>query len=106
MINKHPLFQIIMDVIPNPMILTNGIELVGCNKNFLDFFNYKDLGHFKQFNDSVSNLFIEHDEYFSLSSINKNVLWTDYIYHNNFNTDNKLVICQVSPRCTISKAIS
>ena len=79
MIN-NPIFQIIMDTIPNPAIITDGRQLVRANKCFLDFFNYKDLNLFIENNSCVCRLFIDNSEYFSLNKINKTTLWTDYIY--------------------------
>ena len=71
-----------MDTIPNPVIITNEVNLVKCNRSFFDFFNYTDLERFTQHNNCVCDLFIHDDDYFSLASIDKDTLWTDYIYNN------------------------
>lgn len=102
MINA-PIFQIIIDTIPNPVIIMNGHELIKCNKNFLKFFNYSKLENFKEYNSEVASLFIENDNYFSLASIEENTFWTDYIYKNEkehivsmLNQDGQLISFELS----------
>ena len=82
MINQ-PIFQIIIDTIPNPVIIMNGSELMKCNKNFLSFFNYRNFEDFQDNCSDISTLFVQDNKHFSLDSIDQNTLWTDYIYNDN-----------------------
>jgi len=77
---NNPLFKTTINLIPNPIIILNGVELILSNDNFLSFFNYKNLEEFIKHNSSVSNLFIQHEDYFSLDKIDESILWTDYVY--------------------------
>ncbi len=77
---EHKIFKTTINIIPNPIIVTNGSELIISNNNFLNFFNYKNLEEFVKYNSNICNLFIQHKDYFSLDSIDENILWTDYIY--------------------------
>ncbi len=77
---NNPLFRTTINIIPNPIIIINSSELVVSNDNFLSFFNYKNIEEFVEYNGCVSNLFIQHKDYFSLDKIDENILWTDYVY--------------------------
>lgn len=77
--NKH-LTQSIINAIPNPIVVTDGISTLISNQHFLEFFNMNNLKEFLEKRNCVSELFQEQDGFFSLSSINKDILWTDYIY--------------------------
>ena len=80
MINE-PLFQTIMDTIPNPAIITNSSDILKCNQSFLEFFDYKDLSDFFKHEKSLGSLFLQHEDYFSLEKLPDNELWMDYIYN-------------------------
>ena len=66
---KNNTLQIVIDTIPNPAIITDGDHLLQCNQNFLNFFGMKDLEEFLKYTDCVCNLFINHEDYFSLEKI-------------------------------------
>jgi len=82
---KNELFLIAINTIPNPVIITNGKELIISNDYFLSFFNYKNIEEFVKYNSCVCNLFIQHKDYFSLDQIDKNTLWTDYLFNSKSN---------------------
>lgn len=84
------MFQIIIDTIANPVIITDGRNLLKSNKEFINFFNYKDIEDFTKHNGCVCHLFLKDDDYFSLAKIDESVLWTDYIY--NHDKDHKVLI--------------
>ena len=77
-----PVYQKIIDTIPNPVIITDGQLLDKCNKAFLNFFGIKSLEEFLKDHECVCELFIPHKDYFSLDLISKETLWTDYLYKN------------------------
>lgn len=85
MINNKT-FLTTIELIPNPIIITSGEELLITNQSFLDFFDYKNLNEFVKYNSCVCNLFVQHEDYFSLNLIDENTLWTDYIYETNSHT--------------------
>ena len=86
MINNK-IFSTTIELIPNPIIVTSGKKLLTSNQAFLDFFNYNTLEEFIKYNQCVCNLFVQHEDYFSLSLIDENTLWTDYIYENGNNAE-------------------
>ncbi|MDF1875471.1 GGDEF domain-containing protein [Sulfurimonas sp. SAG-AH-194-I05] len=77
---SQPIFQAIINSIPNPIIITNGNKIFKSNDIFIDFFHYKNLDDFMNENSCVCNLFIEDDAYFSLASIDENISWVEYIH--------------------------
>jgi len=81
MINNEP-FLITIELIPNLVIVTSGTTILLSNESFLDFFNYKDLSEFNKYNDNISDLFSQYEDYFSLDIVDENILWTDYLYQN------------------------
>ena len=83
-----PDFQTIIDTVPNPVIITNGKKIKKSNTEFLSFFNYETLEDFNKHHDCVCDLFISHEDSFSLENIDTNILWTDYIYTDYTNYNN------------------
>ena len=79
---RNKIFIATINIIPNPIIVTNGYEIVIANGNFLSFFNCKSLEEFVKYNANIENLFIKNKDYFSLDVIDDDILWTDYIYKN------------------------
>ena len=79
---KNEIFITTINIIPNPIIITNGNKVVIANDNFLSFFNYKSLEDFVKYNSNIGNLFIKNKDYFSLDAIDDDILWTDYVYKN------------------------
>lgn len=75
-------YQKIIDTIPNPVIITDGKLLERCNKAFLDFFGIESREEFLKDHECVCELFIPHKDYFSLELIDKDTLWTDYLFKN------------------------
>jgi diguanylate cyclase (GGDEF)-like protein len=75
-------YQKIIDTIPNPVIITDGQLMAKCNKAFLKFFGIKSREEFLESHDCVCDLFIPHKDYFSLDLIDKDTLWTDYLFEN------------------------
>lgn len=85
MLSNKPLTQKIINAIPNPIVITNGTKMVMANQNFLEFFEVSTIEQFLQEHKCVCELFQDKDGYFSLSKIDKNTLWTDYIFNSNKN---------------------
>ncbi len=79
---KNEIFITTINIIPNPIIITNGNKVVIANDNFLSFFNYKSLEDFVKYNSNIGNLFIKNKDYFSLDAIDDDISWTDYVYKN------------------------
>lgn len=77
---NNKLFLIAINTIPNPVIITDGKELIIANDDFLNFFNYKNLDEFINKEGCICKLFVKHKDYFSLDSIDENTIWTDYLY--------------------------
>lgn len=75
--------QSIINVIPNPIVITDGMNMSMCNQSFLDFFKFNRLGEFLEKYNGVCDLFQEKEGYFSLTSINDKTLWTDYFLQSN-----------------------
>ena len=73
--------QSIIDIIPNPIIIRDNKKMLMCNKNFLEFFELNNLNDFIQEHKCVCELFQDKKEYFSLSTIDKNTLWSEYIFN-------------------------
>ena len=88
---KNEVFLTTINLISNPIIVTNGAELIVSNDNFIEFLNYKSLEEFVKCNSCVCNLFIKDKNYFSNELISDDTLWTDYIYEHNNCNDNILV---------------
>ena len=80
MLTNREFTQQIIDHIPNPLIITDTVKLRMCNKYFLEFFDYKSPDDFLKEHNCVCELFEDKEGYFSLNSIDKNTLWTDYLY--------------------------
>ena len=101
---NNKLFLIAINTIPNPVVITNGEELLIANDDFLNFFDYKNLAEFIKTNGCICKLFVHHKDYFSLDCIDDNILWTDYLYSNKtklatvsiLDKDNNPVIFKIS----------
>jgi len=78
---NNKLFLIAINTIPNPVVITNGKELLIANDDFLSFFNYANLEAFVEHNSCVCNLFIQNDDCFSLDKIDENTLWTYHLFN-------------------------
>ncbi|QOP42183.1 GGDEF domain-containing protein [Sulfurimonas marina] len=79
MINNST-FLTTIDIIPNPLIVTNGEKILLSNKSFLDFLGLESLEQLQTLCKCVCHLFIEYDGFFSLKDLKDGELWVDYIY--------------------------
>ncbi|PHM16774.1 MAG: hypothetical protein CJD30_09970 [Sulfuricurvum sp. PD_MW2] len=71
----------VINSIPNPVILTNGKELQSANSAFLDFLGNNSTEEFNNTHKCVSDLFIEHQGFFSPSKIITDENWIDYLFY-------------------------
>lgn len=78
-INKQ-ITQKIINTIPNPIIIKTGAKMQMANQNSLEFFEENSIEEFLRDHNCVCELFQEKQGYFSLSLINDNTIWTDYLY--------------------------
>jgi len=83
MLSNTQITQQIINAIPNPILITNGEQMLMCNKNLLEFFEANNINDFLQEHKCVCHLFQDKEEYFSLSTIDNNTLWTEHIFHSN-----------------------
>ena len=83
MLTNKQTTQSIINVIPNPVIIIDGKKIIMANKNFLEFFKMSSLEQFLQKYKCICDLFQDKDGYFSLSSIDENIIWTEHIYTSN-----------------------
>lgn len=79
MINEET-FQIVVDAIPNILIMTDGKKIVKSNRAFLNFFSLNSLQEFSRRHQCVCDFFIRYKDYFTSDMIEEDVLWTDYLY--------------------------
>ena len=73
--------QQIINAIPNPLIVTDGSKVELCNKNFLEFFDFHSIDAFSEKHNCICELFQDKENHFSLSSIDNNTVWTEYIFN-------------------------
>jgi diguanylate cyclase (GGDEF)-like protein len=71
--------QAILDSTNNMVIVTDGEKINLGNDTFLDFFAYESLEAFSQKYDCVCELFLEHEDYFSLSMLQEGENWIEYM---------------------------
>ncbi|WP_304545898.1 GGDEF domain-containing protein [Sulfurimonas microaerophilic] len=79
MINNST-FLTTIDIIPNPLIVTNGEKILLSNKSFLEFLGLESLEELQTLCKCVCHLFIEYEDFFSLKDLKEGELWVDYIY--------------------------
>lgn len=72
----------VINSIPNPVIVISNDELQSANSAFLDFFNITTIEEFNTTYGSIANLFVKNNGFFTLSNINNNQSWTDYLFFN------------------------
>ncbi|MDH4944330.1 GGDEF domain-containing protein [Sulfurimonas sp. C5] len=75
-------FLTIINIIPNPLIVTNGKEVVLSNQNFLDFLGLDSLDDLKKNNRCICNFFLEHPDYFSAKNLEEDEGWIDFLCKN------------------------
>ncbi|MBU0924414.1 diguanylate cyclase [bacterium] len=61
------------------VILTNGEEINFANKEFLNFFGFKELEDFKKESKCICEFFLENDRFFHLGKLKNNENWIDAI---------------------------
>lgn len=79
-------FSSTIDLIPKPLLILNDKKAVMSNRDFLEFLGYDSLETFTQVNSCIGNLFLQHDDYFSLKNLDDKVLWAEYVYEKKNNT--------------------
>lgn len=75
-------FLTIINIIPNPLIVTNGKEVVLSNQSFLDFLGLDSLDDLKKTNRCICNFFLEHPDYFSAKNLKEGEDWIDFLCTN------------------------
>ncbi len=76
---KDSTFLTIINIIPNPLIVTNGKEVVLSNQNFLDFLGLDSLDELAEHNRCICNFFLEHPDYFSAKNLKEDESWIDFL---------------------------
>ena len=71
--------QAILDSTDNMVIVTDGKTINLGNDTFLDFFKYKSVEEFLQVHECICENFLEHEDYFSLSLLQKDENWIEYM---------------------------
>jgi len=91
----NKIFKTTINLIPNPIIVTSGKQLVQANDDFLDFFAYETLEAFVKEHLCVCNLFVNYKDYFSLeklATLQEDVLWTEYVYNYNQTHEDNITV--------------
>lgn len=76
---ENKLFSVI-NVIPNPIIVTSCDKLQSTNNAFLKFFDVTSIEEFNKLYTCVSKLFIKNNGSFTFSNTIKDGYWTDYLF--------------------------
>ena len=76
---KNKLFSVI-NVIPNPVIVTSCDKLQSVNNAFLEFFEIKSIEEFNKVYGCVSKLFVQNNDFFTISDTKEGQYWTDYLF--------------------------
>ncbi len=71
--------QAILNSTDNMVIVTDGNKINLGNDTFLDFFAHDSVEEFSQSNDCICEKFLEHDDYFSLSLLQEDEDWIEYL---------------------------
>ncbi|MFT7860326.1 MAG: GGDEF domain-containing protein [Sulfurimonas sp.] len=72
-------FLTTINTIPNPLVVTNGEEILLSNRSFLDFLGVDSLSELKSYADCICSLFVEHSDYFSEKDLKEDENWIEYI---------------------------
>ena len=72
----------VINSIPNPVIVISNDELQSAICAFFDFFNISTIEEFNATYGSIVNLFVKNNGFFTISNINNNQSWTDYLFFN------------------------
>ena len=73
--------QAILDAQPNIVFVRDNEKILSINKAFLDFFHIDSLDDFRSQHQCVSELFMEYENFFSLSVLNEGKRWVVEIFH-------------------------
>ncbi|MDD2780763.1 diguanylate cyclase [Sulfuricurvum sp.] len=71
--------QMILDSVPSPVIVTNGVELIAANNSFLGYLQYDNLEAFKKEHLCVCEYFESGDTDEYLMPTRNDKLWTEYM---------------------------
>jgi diguanylate cyclase (GGDEF)-like protein len=71
--------QEILDAQSSIVIVTNGTEIIDCNRKFLHFLGFQTLDQFKEQYNCICDLFVENDRYFHLGKVEKTENWINII---------------------------
>lgn len=72
--------QTILDVIPSPVIVTDGTDIIAANSSFLSYFNYENIESFKRDHACVCEYFEPGDTHeFLMPTMNDDQRWTEYM---------------------------
>ncbi len=77
--NEQDKVQAILNAQTNILILSDGKNIKIVNQAFLDFFALIELEEFTKHSNCICSLFIEHDDFFSLSKIDKDKNWIAHL---------------------------
>lgn len=72
--------QNVINVIPNPVILTTGKEVQSANTPFLDFFGVNSVEEFNSRFQCVADLFVSNNGFFTMDEIETKQTWSDYLW--------------------------
>ena len=73
-------FLTTINVIPNPIVITNGEKLLVANTKFLDFFGLETVEQAQKHVNCICEFFVRHKDYFSLESLEKDEHWIEHLY--------------------------
>jgi len=94
----------ILDTQKSIIVITNGKKILDVNQTFLDFLGYESLTAFKKRYRCICDCFIEHESYFHLGKVPKEMLWIEYLEH--IPTKDQVVLIQDQSAKECSLAIS
>ncbi|MDA7816799.1 GGDEF domain-containing protein [Sulfurimonas sp.] len=70
----------VINAIPNPVIVISNDKLQSVNNAFLNFFSITSIEEFNNLHTSIANLFIKNNGFFTLSDVDNDEFWTDYLF--------------------------
>jgi diguanylate cyclase (GGDEF)-like protein len=88
---RNELFFLTIDIIPSPVAVTKAEKTIYVNKNFLDFFGFKNLEDFHKKKECICKLFLKHEKYFTLDKVENRLEWTKYLFKKVTNNDKVFV---------------
>ena len=73
-------FLTTINVIPNPIVITNGEKLLVANTKFLEFFGLETVEEAKKHVNCICEFFVGHKDYFSLDEVPEDEHWIEHLY--------------------------